>query len=705
MGATPETVGGMSRSTRAFALAALHAAACVAAIATDAAIGGYTEVVYVGDVALRVTEGNGAFAELGSEAHGLRLTAPDGMAENYRLLLGAPDEPQRLIRGRDQNLSSMTRTENEVRLVWQGPLVDTGGGTHNINVTMTVRFSPSGAQFQLALDNNADTPVAEAWYPMLGGLLGMRESADSANFAIGPPAMAAKKLTRPYGEHVVSYPGMNMAYVNIQTAPDGPSLYIGDHDEIARYTLIRFVELGEETGSEVFATLSHHPYARGHWEGAPAVFQFHDGDWAHAGTTIYRPWFIDTFGLKSPADDWIRREGFYQMIMVMLPEGNVNYTFKEIPQIARDGLKYGVTSLQIAGWQRGGHDNGYPYYEPDPRLGTWEDLEEAIAECHRLGVHVYFFVNITVVNLDTEWYKDELKECDWESAHGDDYRVDGWGMGTLASRMAHTVPLMTWCDASFPAIAEGHIEYFKKLAAIGTDGIHIDKMFPGHMDFNPRITMGPDTALHEGAIQLIKRIHDECRAIRPDFAISFECNWDRVLEYGAGTWWGGNMTDAKAVFPELVETVGLYQPYDTIGLNNAVLNGFTVMIAPHHFNRSMDYVTWRGLSRYIREVKRIRDALADTVFFGERVPDSEGLLVTGAGVTHRTYRDREGTHRAAIIANNGAQDVTLGLGGFAGSLATQGRVHIPFQEPAIVSFPCEISAPRECLVFVTEGQS
>ena len=686
-------------------LAAFYLAAGCVTVGAESSSAGSTEMVAAGDAVLRVAEGNGAFSELTSKSHGLSLNAPDGAAENFRLLLGAPDEPSRLICGRDQVLSSMTRTDDEVRLTWAGPLIDTEGGPHDIGVTMSVRLSTTGAQFQLALDNNSDTPVAEAWYPMLGGILGMNASADSANFILGPPAMAGKKLTRPYGEHVVPYPGMNMPYVNIQTAPNGPSLYIGVHDTVARYKLLRFVELGEGNDSEVLAALCHHPCARGHWEGAPAVFEFHDGDWAGAGKTIYRPWFVDTFGLKTPADDWIRREGFYQMIMVMLPEGNVNYTFKEIPKIARDGLTYGVTSLQIAGWQRGGHDNGYPYYEPDPRLGTWDDLEEAIAKCHRMGVRIYFFANITVVNLDTEWYKNELNQCGWVSANGDDYWIDGWGMGTLASRMAHTVPLMAFSDTSFPAMAEGHLKYFKKLAEIGADGLHIDKMFPGNMNFNPRASMGPDESLHEGAIQLIRRIHDECRAIKPDFAISFECNWDRVLEYGAATWWGGNMGRAKMVFPELVETVGLYQPYDYIGLNNAVLNGFSVMIAPHHFMRSMDYTTWRGLSRYIREVKRIRDALADTVFYGEQVPDAQGLQITGPagpGVTIRSYRKLDGADRVGIIANNGSQAATLNVHGFAASATARGRVYIPFQDPVNVTFPCEIVAPRECLVFVTD---
>jgi len=58
------------------------------------------------------------------------------------------------------------------------------------------------------------------------------------------------------------------------------------------------------------------------------------------------------------------------MITNMLPEGIENDRIDQIPQLTRDGLKYGLASLQIAGWQRGGHDNWYPYYEPDHLSST-----------------------------------------------------------------------------------------------------------------------------------------------------------------------------------------------------------------------------------------------------------------------------------------------------------------------------------------------
>ena len=198
-----------------------------------------------------------------------------------------------------------------------------------------------------------------------------------------------------------------MGFLDIENPSIKRSLYLGTHDPIARMKIFHFQETGPPEGRDVVFHLVHFPFvpSGGTFESGPLVIRFHSGDWIEAGKTIYRPWFEKTLGLMTPERDWIRRQSFFQMIMVMLPEGNVNYRFREIPQLARDGLKYGLTSLQIAGWQRGGHDNGYPYYEPDPRLGTWDDLKEAVGQCRAMGVRVYFFANIHVDNLDTEWYQ------------------------------------------------------------------------------------------------------------------------------------------------------------------------------------------------------------------------------------------------------------------------------------------------------------
>ena len=156
--------------------------------------------------------------------------------------------------------------------------------------------------------------------------------------------------------------------------------------------------------------------------------------------------------------------------------------------------------------------------------------------------------------------------------------------------------------------------YFRRMAEVRADGIHIDKCYPQPLNFNPRISMGRTNRRGKGRSAWSSASTASAGRSIPSSASRSRRPGTASSPYGDSTWWGGNMASAKRIFPELVETVGLYQPYDYLGVNDAVRNGYAVMVAPHHFNRTMDYPTWQGLSAYIREVKKIRDALADTVF-------------------------------------------------------------------------------------------
>ncbi len=641
------------------------------------------------------------------KAGGVDLRPPEALAGNFRLIVPVPDEPRNFVEGRDQPLSQVRRGQDSLVLVWNGPLTDAGGRRHDLDVTMTVSLEQEAAVFRLALVNRGEHRVQEAWYPRIGGLLNFGPSDASAPLTLQPPPHTGKRFSRPFGEYLVPYPTQNMGFVNLQNPATGRSMYLGAHDPEARFRCFCFQEVGTGPDSDVCAGLIHYPFVAPDetFVGAPLVVRFHAGDWVSAGRTIYRPWFIRQFGLMKPADDWIRRESFYQMIMIMLPEGNVNYICRQIPDLARDGLKYGIRSLQIAGWQCGGHDNGYPYYEPDPRLGTWGDLREAVRQCHEMGVKVYFFVNIHVQNVDTVWYRRELKDYDFEMVSGHPAWLAGWGMGTLASRMGLTTPLMTFADPSFPGLAEPQLAYFRRLAEIGADGIHIDKNFPSAINLNPRVVMSPDRSPWEGTIRLIERIARECRAIHPDFRISSETNWDRFLSFGAATWWAGNMSVARRVFPELAETVGLYQPYDYIGVNDAVRQGWVVMVSPFHFNRSMDCEPWRGLAGYIRDVKRIRDELADDVFLGEMLEPGEAVFgeePLPAGLEHAVYRNLDNGRRACVLTNRAAAPLSATLKAFGDRRGRAVRIWRPGGDPVRADLPATITVESERLVFVVE---
>ena len=69
------------------------------------------------------------------------------------------------------------------------------------------------------------------------------------------------------------------------------------------------------------------------------VLKIVDGGWREAGL-VYRDFFTRTFGLADPDKDWIRKESFFVFTMFMLPEGTINYTFKDIPRWAKAAKEF-----------------------------------------------------------------------------------------------------------------------------------------------------------------------------------------------------------------------------------------------------------------------------------------------------------------------------------------------------------------------------
>ena len=634
------------------------------------------------------------------------LAASPGLADNYRILLPTLDAKRNFILGKEQKLSGAQTIRDGVILHWDGPLKDAHGVAHNLSVNLSIRLVLQSIEFTLTLDNKSRYEVTEVWYPLLGGLQNFGPPEFRAQTTLNPPP-ANKQLQQPFGEYLVLYPGqLNMGFVDVYNPGIDRGMYFASHDKIARLKGFQFAEALGGTHPDLLANVIHFPSTPPgeRFEGSTVVIQFHNGDWRKGGK-IYREWFKKTFGLMDPSRDWIRRQTFFQATMFLLPEGNVNTTFKEIPRWAKDAHDHGVNAVQINGWQRGGHDNGYPYYEPDPRLGTWEELEAGIRACHEMGVKVYFFVNLHPVMLDLQWYQEELKDYLWENKDGVPYWIDGWGMGTLASRMMYTTPQLVFADPSFPKFARHLVDSFKKLAEIGADGLHIDKMFPGPMNFNPRARLSPDRSPWEGVLRVIDRINTECKAVNPDFSMSFESNWDRILQYGNAIWWGGFMASAKMVFPEVVETVGHYQPYDYIGINDAVRMGYVIMLAPHQFNRSIGYEPWKGLAAYVKEVKRIRDELIDTVFFGEYLDTEEVEFLEKESNTtfaFRTFRNLETGKRACIVTNSDGSPCRRTLLNFEGNTNGRVRVYQPFEDATEIQLPAKVEIHPERIAFVVE---
>jgi hypothetical protein len=320
-----------------------------------------------------------------------------------------------------------------------------------------------------------------------------------------------------------------------------------------------------------------------------------------------------------------------------------------------------------------------------------------------MGLKVYFFVNFQQMTLDTAWYRDELvKYREWQEDGGLTWKK-GWGYGALWGRIGYP-RFMTNADVGFPQFRKIITDQFEALARIGADGLHVDKVFPEFLSFNPDSPMSPDTTTWEGTILLAKEVLAAGLKHNPNWAMSFECKWDRLLQFGGSTWWVGNQSVTRAVFPEIAETEGLKDAYDYLLVNNLVRDGHHVMVTPMKFSGGMDLKPMEGLNAHIRDVKRIRDRLQETVFLGEVLGQSGVALGTPLppGIEFNVFRNHRTGLRACILTNGKMDPKTVALQRFDGSSSSSARIHQPGLDSHVVNLPVALTIPAEQIVFIEE---
>jgi hypothetical protein len=654
----------------------------------------------------------GRISRILDKQSGIELASPPELAGNFHLQLDLPGGKSAIILGREQNLTESTLSSGGITLQWKGPLKDTTGLLHGVSVRMVVQTSGNDLEFKLHLDNRSLGKVSSVSYPLIGGLPMFGSPGKPADGMLWAPLckrFSTKRVRPSFGKSIFNYPGqgdgeISMSFTCIESKSAGKSLYFASHDEIARAKQLCFEEKVEGQVRDVFASVRHLPFTLPgeSFHGSPVVMKIVDGDRREAGQ-VYRDFFTRTFGLPDPDKDWIRKESFFVFTMFMLPEGTINYTFKDIPRWAKAAKDYGVNAVQISGWETCGHDNGLPYYIPDPRLGTWKDLEDGIRACHEMGMKVFFFVNYQQMTLGTSWYKDELhKYREWKK-NGDPTYGLGWGYGSLWGRIGYP-RLMDRADLGFPQFRKIITDQFEALARIGADGVHVDKMFPDFLSFNPNSPMSPDMTTWEGAILLTKEVFAACRKHNPNWAMSFECNWDRMLQFGGSTWWVYDQPLTRAVFPEHASTEGLKDAYDYLLVNNLVRDGHHVMITPMKFSGGMDIKMMEGLNEHIRDVKQIRDKLQETVFLGE-VLGHNGVTMENQvpdGVEYNVFRNRRTALRACILTNAKMDHQSVTLNGFDNARSSSVRIYQPGLNSHVVNLPAIITIPAEQILFVEE---
>ena len=108
---------------------------------------------------------------------------------------------------------------------------------------------------------------------------------------------------------------------------------------------------------------------------------------------IYKTW-RNTWIKQAQPPAWASEPHAWQQIHINSPEDELRAALPRPAQVAEECARHGVKAIQLVGWNDGGQDQGNPSHDPDPRLGTLDELKEAIAECQALGVKIILFCQV-----------------------------------------------------------------------------------------------------------------------------------------------------------------------------------------------------------------------------------------------------------------------------------------------------------------------
>ncbi len=670
-----------------------------------------------GRVTIAFEEEHGAITRFSHERLRIDLVQETRLAENFRLLLPLPTWRGHYIWGKDQTLAACDIAGTRAVLTWDG--LRSTAGSFDIAVRLIVELDGDDATFRLEVDNHSGYVVEEAWTPALGGMYNPTER-DDWRFQYHQMWMAHERDFYAAFPHVglgEAHPLWlhtydSLPWCDLYHTRARKGVYIGNHDLEPRVSMIaqqlfpnhafedRWPEPDEvPAGQAIGATLAwvSFPFVRAgeDWQGPPIVFHFHEGIW-YAAADYYRAWFDRHFPFDK-SGSWLYHEDAWQSTIISFPDDTHNYTFADLPTIARDAKRYGINVIQIDGWDIGGIDRDFPRYTPDPRLGTRDELVAAVYACQEMGVHVLLFGNVQVANVETAWFKTDLSRYTLKDYWGNEPAPFGWGYHTCLGFTGLAAPKQVNMDLTTP-FRDVIAEQLRGMADLRPDGLQLDKTNALHgLAFDAE--QDKDLAFRRAMLTIMTEAKAYGQVANPDFHLATEAWLDRMVPIVDAAYTRFFTRDhipvLEYVFPEYRLTNCIMGLDDGL-INNCVRYGHILNIEARnlHGTASDEPV----LAAYAAEVLRIRRRLRGVLWYG-RLMEPRGVAVDNPKVTFTLFTEARGGARALVLTHfeRGAERVAITVEGAAGRRV---RIHRPYHDVEDAAFPCTIEIPRNRLTVI-----
>lgn len=673
-------------------------------------------------ITLEFDRDHGVITKFIHEKLQINLVGESRLAENFRLLLPLPHWRGHYIWGKEQKLDSCKITSNQAVLLWRG--LQTKEGFFDIDVKLIVDLKDDDATFHIEIENRSDFIVEEVFTPALGGMNNPEEKEDwklqyhqmwmahERHFYRDFPHVGLGQ-DHPLWLHMYD----SLPWCDLYHEQERKGVYIGNHDLEPRCSMIaqqlfpnfafdkRWPDPDEvDDNVPIGSTLAwvSFPFIPSGecWQGPPIVFHFHQGIW-YAAADYYRKWF-DTHFPFDKSQSWLYHEDAWQSTIISFPDDTFNYTFKDLPDVARHAKKYGIRVIQIDGWDIGGLDRGFPDYRPDPRLGTKEELEAAISECEEMGVHFLMFGNIQVANLETDWFKEELYQYTQKDYWGNEPGCFGWGYHTCLGFAGPAASKQVVMDVT-TKFKDIMLEQLRNMADMGPAGLQLDKTNALHgMSYG--LEKDKDVAFRRELINMMAETKAYGQQRNPDFHLATEAWLDRMVPIIDAAYTRffdkDHVPVFEYVFPEYRMTNCL-MAIDYGLINNCVRYGHIINMEAKNLHGTA--VNEQKMSQYTEEVLKIRRRLKEVLWYG-RLEEPLKVKADNEKIRFSLFAAKKTNHHAVVLTHFERNEEKTMLS-IEGKIGQQVRIHLPFQEVTEAVLPCTVAVLKNQLAVVewTEG--
>jgi hypothetical protein len=635
---------------------------------------------------LKVTfdQGSGALTGFIFKKTGWNLQQRPELGESFRMFVPIPERDYSPVLGARNRLVSYKKSADgqSIVLVWDN-LQSEYAGKLNITLTGTVRIEDSQARFDLKVQNNSGFSIHTVSWPIIGALNRPEGERKLATSFMDYGNLASRSLYPRFdgnpGYFGTNYPlqfiggRFNLVSAGQQglyqcgyesSAPDSihdPTLWEFQLKPGYEDSYMQKAPAMAATSSHpvrISENVVHYPYvAPGQTASlATTVLAPYQGDW-HNGVDIFKAWRATWFR-RPITPKWATEVNAWQQIQINSSEDDLRTRYRDLPERALQAAQNGISAIQLVGWNKGGQDRGNPFHDTDPRLGTREELKEAIAEIQKSGVHVVLFNKYVWADMSTEAYKNYLYKDMAVDPYGVPYQYHGYNYQTPEQLVGINTRRFGVACMNDPKWLDLSEREFRKTIDLGASGMLYDEssnhggaMFcfsPYHGHRVPETLFSGDQRLGERFRNIVQHTVGESH-----YLMSGEDPVDKLALYYSLSYFRigpGHIPVERYIDPFRPIMIAVTGFDDREMIDRALMYRYIISYEPFNFKGNLD--DFPLTLAYGKKVDALRRRYQDHLWNAE-FRDTVGANVTVNGRPYRAFTVfqgiKDGRHSVVVV--------------------------------------------------------